>query len=95
MLIKIELAGLDGFGVALYIGTGCFHRRESLSGKKYTTDHMTTESQIVKTDNIKGRNVQELEEAAKVLANCSYEKGTLWGKEVCIFENHIMIMILL
>ncbi|KAL8469677.1 hypothetical protein ACS0TY_032504 [Phlomoides rotata] len=77
---QIELAGLDGFGVALYIGTGCFHRRESLSGKKYTTNHRI-ESQIVK-DNIKGRSVQELEEAAKVLANCSYEKGTLWGKEM-------------
>ncbi|KAL8469678.1 hypothetical protein ACS0TY_032505 [Phlomoides rotata] len=87
---QIELAGLDGFGVALYIGTGCFHRRESLSGKKYTTDHRI-ECQIVK-DNIKGRSVQELEEAAKVLANCSYEKGTLWGKEMglvygCLIED--------
>ncbi|KAK6154480.1 hypothetical protein DH2020_008728 [Rehmannia glutinosa] len=30
--IQIELAGLDGFGGTLYIGTGCFHRRESVSG---------------------------------------------------------------
>ncbi|KAI3456800.1 hypothetical protein Pfo_013463 [Paulownia fortunei] len=77
---KIELCGLDGFGVALYVGTGCFHRRESLSGKKYLESH-GIEFQTIK-DNIKGRTVEELEEASKVLANCSYEKGTLWGKEM-------------
>ncbi|KAH6778605.1 cellulose synthase like E1 [Perilla frutescens var. frutescens] len=77
---KIELSGLDGFGVALYVGTGCFHRRESLSGKKFSTDHMI-ESRNVE-HNIKGRSVEELESSSKVLANCSYEKGTLWGKDM-------------
>ncbi|KZV56351.1 hypothetical protein F511_00348 [Dorcoceras hygrometricum] len=67
-----------GFGGALYIGTGCFHRRESLSGKKYSEDHRIGQN----TANSNGRTVEELEEASKVLANCSYEKGTLWGKEM-------------
>ncbi|XP_073124446.1 cellulose synthase-like protein E6 [Henckelia pumila] len=77
---EFELSGLDGFGGALYIGTGCFHRRESLSGKKYSEDHRTEWNNA--DDNKKGRTVEELEEASKVLANCSYEKGTLWGKEM-------------
>ncbi|KAL6543080.1 hypothetical protein OROHE_010600 [Orobanche hederae] len=76
---QIELAGIDGFGGALYIGTGCFHRRESLSGKYY--ENRGLEPDIVE-DNTKGRAVEELEEASKALADCSYEKGTLWGKEM-------------
>ena len=75
--MKIELSSLDGFGVALYVGTGCFHRRESLSGKNFSGNH-----RIESGDNGKKASVEELEDAAKVLANCSYEKGTLWGKEV-------------
>lgn len=78
--MKIELSGLDGFGVALYVGTGCFHRRDSLSGKKYSVDQRIEIRNV--EDNIKGRNVEELEKASKDLAICSYEKGTLWGKEV-------------
>ncbi|KAL0301057.1 UNVERIFIED_CONTAM: Cellulose synthase-like protein E1 [Sesamum radiatum] len=77
---KIELAGLDGFGGALYIGTGCFHRRESLIGKVYSKDHRL-EFQSVE-DNVKGRTVEELEAASKPLADCRYENGTLWGEEM-------------
>ncbi|KAK6133030.1 hypothetical protein DH2020_033240 [Rehmannia glutinosa] len=77
--IQIELAGLDGFGGTLYIGTGCFHRRESLSGKY--CENRRLEWNNVK-DNTKGRTVEELEVASKPLADCSYEKGTLWGKEM-------------
>ncbi|KAI3466411.1 hypothetical protein Pfo_023074 [Paulownia fortunei] len=76
---QIELAGLDGFGGALYIGTGCFHRRESLSGKKYYENHRLEWNNV--KDNTKG-TVEELEVASKPLADCSYEKGTLWGKEM-------------
>ncbi|KAK4484750.1 hypothetical protein RD792_007344 [Penstemon davidsonii] len=77
---QIELAGIDGFGATLYVGTGCFHRRESLSGKKYSGNHQI-KSHSVK-DNIKGRTIEELENSSKLLANCSYENGTLWGKEM-------------
>ncbi|XP_057765429.1 cellulose synthase-like protein E6 [Salvia miltiorrhiza] len=76
----IELSGLDGFGVALYVGTGCFHRRESLSGKKFSVNHRIESGDV--EDNIKGKSKEELENTAKVLANCSYEKGTSWGKEM-------------
>ncbi|KAL7143067.1 hypothetical protein ABFS83_08G166100 [Erythranthe nasuta] len=78
---QIELAGLDGFGATLYIGTGCFHRRESLSGKKFSYEDRTIESNSVR-ETKKIRSVEELELASKILANCSYEKDTLWGKEM-------------
>ncbi|KAL6553363.1 hypothetical protein OROGR_007205 [Orobanche gracilis] len=76
---QIELAGIDGFGGALYIGTGCFHRRESLSGKYYENRGIEWDNV---DDNTKGRTVEQLEVASKALADCSYEKGTLWGKEM-------------
>ncbi|KAM7499011.1 hypothetical protein LguiA_023425 [Lonicera macranthoides] len=77
---KIELAGLDGYGGALYVGTGCFHRRESLSGTKYSKDQRTEHNSM--NGKTKHQTVGELEEASKVLANCSYEKDTEWGKEM-------------
>ncbi|KAK9269762.1 hypothetical protein L1049_001540 [Liquidambar formosana] len=36
---KIEVPGIDGYGAVFYCGTGCFHRRESLCGRKYSKDH--------------------------------------------------------
>ncbi|CAI9760367.1 unnamed protein product [Fraxinus pennsylvanica] len=77
---KIELAGFDGYGAMPYIGTGCFHRRESLCGRKYT-ENCKVEWNVVK-DKIKGRTIKELEEASKLVSNCSYENGSQWGKEM-------------
>lgn len=80
--MKVELAGLGGYGAALFCGTGCFHRRECLFGMKYSKDyrgHWNIESQ--KTID---RSIKELEESAKALISCSYEKGTQWGKEVSL-----------
>ncbi|VFQ66715.1 unnamed protein product [Cuscuta campestris] len=75
---EIELAGLGGVGAALYCGTGCFHRRASLCGKKYSKE--------LRFDNeFRGgmeKSIEELEEAAKCVANCSYEEGTQWGKHM-------------
>lgn len=80
--MKIELAGVDGYGGALYVGTGCFHRRESLSGMKYSKDQITEYNSM--NGKTKDQTVGELEGASKVLANCSYEKDTQWGKEVSL-----------
>ncbi len=81
--MKIELAGLGGYGAAPYCGTGCFHRRESLCGKVYSEDYRG-EWNIEAKKNA-NKTVNELEEASKVLANCSYEKNTQWGKKVCVY----------
>ena len=84
LCIQIELPGVGGYGAALYCGTGCFHRRECLGGKKYSKDE---KGQHVKEErkNV-DKTINELEEASKLLASCTYEKDTKWGKEVMI--NH-------
>ncbi|CAA2995737.1 cellulose synthase E6 [Olea europaea subsp. europaea] len=89
---KIELAGFDGYGTMPYIGTGCFHRRDILCGRKYF-ENCKVEWNVVK-DKIKGRTIKELEEASKLVANCSYENGSQWGKEMglvygCLAEDMV------
>ncbi|XVF30802.1 hypothetical protein REPUB_Repub16aG0089600 [Reevesia pubescens] len=77
---KLEFPGLDANGGPCYIGTGCFHRREALSGKKYDKECM------VDWKRLNSRKVKEsasvLEETCKVLASCTFEHNTLWGKEM-------------
>lgn len=85
----MELKGLDGTGdgTALYCGTGCFHRRESLCGRKYSKDYrpnLIEEGTDWERDE---RSVGELEEASKVVADCSHEEGSQWGKEVSILSS--------
>ncbi|KAK6774128.1 hypothetical protein RDI58_029367 [Solanum bulbocastanum] len=78
---EIELAGLGGYGAALYCGTGCFHRRESLCGRKFSEDQ-TFDWNNKLQEKATYKTVEELEEASKVVANCSYEEGTQWGKQM-------------
>ncbi|PON31559.1 Cellulose synthase [Parasponia andersonii] len=77
---EVELPGVGGYGAALYCGTGCFHRRESLCGGKYSKgDRVQWNTESEKNAY---QTVDDLEESSKVLASCSYEKGTQWGKEM-------------
>ena len=81
--LKVELAGMDSYGGPCYIGTGCFHRRESLTGKTYKEAN----KQDWKSKNVKTKtreSVDILEEACKALATCTYEQNTEWGKEVIL-----------
>ncbi|KAK7276975.1 hypothetical protein RIF29_18124 [Crotalaria pallida] len=77
---KLELGGICGHGAALYCGTGCFHRRESLSGT-YLKD-FKAKLDIKHTRKEDKRTIHELNEASKALATCTYENGTRWGKEM-------------
>lgn len=80
-LVQIEFPGLDGYGGPLYIGTGCFHRRETLCGRKYSVeDKLKWEASV--EDTVTER-ASVIAEKAKILAGCSFEEGTEWGKEVC------------
>ncbi|RWR84935.1 cellulose synthase-like protein E6 [Cinnamomum micranthum f. kanehirae] len=90
VITTVELSGMDGYGGPLYIGTGSFFRRESLSGKKYIKRYKTGWNKRAQRDG--SETVDELEERAKVLASCSYELGTQWGKEMglkygCLAED--------
>ncbi|KAA3486459.1 cellulose synthase-like protein E1 isoform X3 [Gossypium australe] len=76
----LEFPGLDANGGPCYIGTGCFHRRDALCGKKYN------ETCKVDWKRLNRREVEEnatvLEETCKVLASCSFEQNTQWGNEM-------------
>ena len=76
---KVELAALDANGGPCYIGSGCFHRRETLCGMKYSKG---CETEWKRENERKTReNASVLEESCKVLASCTYEENTQWGKE--------------
>ncbi|XP_023917838.1 cellulose synthase-like protein E1 isoform X3 [Quercus suber] len=76
----MEMPGFDGNGGPCFIGTGCFHRRETLSGKKcnknYKEDWKRWSNRSVE------ESTRVLEETGKILASCSYEENTQWGKEI-------------
>ncbi|KAG8658390.1 hypothetical protein MANES_03G142500v8 [Manihot esculenta] len=77
---NVEFHGVDGFGGPLYVGTGCFHRRDALCGRKFTKD-----SKIEwKRDNDHKRlqSTQELEDETRPLASCTYEQNTQWGDQM-------------
>ncbi|XP_024022113.1 cellulose synthase-like protein E6 isoform X1 [Morus notabilis] len=80
VIMEVVLRGIDGNGGPCYIGTGCFYRRESLSGKKYieaTKVDLKNKNRYRKTED----NADVLEETSKALASCDYEENTHWGKE--------------
>ncbi|KAK4844771.1 hypothetical protein QYF36_024293 [Acer negundo] len=47
VLQEVEHAGIDSSGGPLYIGTGCFHRRDTLCGKKYSQRTLSGEKRRV------------------------------------------------
>jgi hypothetical protein len=77
---QVEMRGLDSVGGPLYIGTGCFHRREILCGRKFTKGYKEDWSGGIK---VKAQeSIDEIEEKAKSLATCTYEHDTQWGDEI-------------
>ncbi|EXB36044.1 Cellulose synthase-like protein E1 [Morus notabilis] len=75
---EVEFHGLDGYGGPLYIGSGCFHRRDILSGRKFGVVYKKEE----KRGNRKEQSVCELEETSKSLASSTYDENTQWGREI-------------
>nr|POE75987.1 cellulose synthase-like protein e6 [Quercus suber] len=65
----MEMPGYHGNGGSCYIGTGCFHKRETLSGQKYSKRSVEESTSV-------------LEEKCQVLASSSYEENSKWGKEM-------------
>ncbi|CAM8952996.1 unnamed protein product [Rhodiola kirilowii] len=80
---QIEFQGLDSYGGPMYIGTGCFHRRDSLCGMKYTKGYKnkwTVNNDV--PDRSSSEATIDLERSLKHLATCTYESNTQWGKEM-------------
>ncbi|KAL2467064.1 Cellulose synthase-like protein E1 [Abeliophyllum distichum] len=79
IIVEVELPGADANGGPPYIGSGCFHRRDALSGKKHEK-----ESKIdwKKENEIRVKESASTLEETKILAGCSYEENSQWGKEM-------------
>ncbi|XP_062193265.1 cellulose synthase-like protein E6 [Phragmites australis] len=77
---QVELSGLDSVGGPLYIGTGCFHRREILCGRMLTKDYKEDWDGGIKEKT--QRCIDQTEEKAKSLSTCTYEHNTQWGNEI-------------
>ncbi|KAL4618579.1 hypothetical protein ACB092_06G020900 [Castanea dentata] len=77
---ELEFHGLDGCGGPLYIGTGCFHRRDILCGRKFSKEYKGDWKSVkhIKRE----KSVLEFEEKLKGLASSTYDKNTQWGKEM-------------
>ncbi|KAH6775830.1 cellulose synthase like E1 [Perilla frutescens var. hirtella] len=79
VISEVEFHGMDGFGGPMYVGTGCFHRRDILCGKKLTeASRFEWKGMTVS----KGESRAELEERVKALASCTFELNTQWGQEM-------------
>ncbi|KAK9005226.1 hypothetical protein V6N11_042670 [Hibiscus sabdariffa] len=77
---QVEFHGLDGYGGPLYVGTGCFHRRDILCGRKFSRES-DNEFRVAK-DREREETADVLQEKSKVLATCAHENNTEWGKEM-------------
>ncbi|KAL6204113.1 hypothetical protein ACLB2K_021382 [Fragaria x ananassa] len=77
---RVECHGLDTYWGMLYIGTGCFHRRETLCGKKFSKENKSE----MKWEKNKREEIgiHILEQSSKSLASCTFEENTQWGKEM-------------
>ncbi|KAL4185747.1 hypothetical protein AMTRI_Chr10g232260 [Amborella trichopoda] len=80
VISAVNMPGLDSQGGAPYIGSGCFHRRSILGGRKFSEG-----SREYLSGKNWGKNEEEawtLEERSKDVATCTYELGTEWGMEM-------------
>ncbi|XVF56876.1 hypothetical protein PTKIN_Ptkin06aG0155400 [Pterospermum kingtungense] len=89
---KFELPGLDANGGPCYIGSGCFHRREALLGKKYDK-HCKVDWKRLSDGKVE-ESASIFEETCKILASSTFEQNTLWGKEMglkygCPVEDNV------
>ncbi|TVU05851.1 hypothetical protein EJB05_49035, partial [Eragrostis curvula] len=82
---QVEMGGLDSVGGPPYIGTGCFHRRETLCGKRFYKEYKEDWDRGTKEK--LEQCMDQIEEKAKSLATCTYELNTEWGSEIGVMYD--------
>ncbi|KAJ7960952.1 putative Cellulose synthase [Quillaja saponaria] len=82
IIFEVEFHGMDGYGGPLYGGTGCFHRRDTLCGRKFNTEYKNDWSDDQNDQLIIEASKNELEERSKEVASTACEENTQWGKEM-------------
>ncbi|XP_012492553.1 cellulose synthase-like protein E1 [Gossypium raimondii] len=88
VLQQLELHGLDAIGGPCYNGSGCFHRRQALCGKKYEKNYKVDWKKV--SDTKADESASFLEETCKVLASCTFEHNTTWGKEMGLIYGFLV-----
>ncbi|XBI81882.1 hypothetical protein VPH35_090696 [Triticum aestivum] len=63
---QVLMGGMDSVGGPMYVGTGCFHRREILCGRRFTEDYKEDWNGGIKDKT--QESIVEIEEKAKSLA---------------------------
>ncbi|KAL7599916.1 hypothetical protein Lser_V15G20886 [Lactuca serriola] len=82
VLREVDFHGLDGIDGPLYVGTGCFHRRDILSGKSFGSSS-DQGSKLTDWKSEKDTNCNQREtENIQILASCTFESDTEWGNEI-------------
>jgi hypothetical protein len=79
------MCGIDSLGGQPYIGTGCFHRRETLCGRRFSEDYEEDWNRGIKDKT--QQCVDQTEEKAKSLSTCTYEHNTKWGSDMGIIYD--------
>nr|XP_025627788.1 cellulose synthase-like protein E1 [Arachis hypogaea] len=73
VIYEWEFPGMDGFGGPMYIGSGCFHKRDTLCGRKFNDQeslkHWNGED-INNDQSITKTSLHLLEEKSKALLSC-------------------------
>ncbi|CAK7323343.1 unnamed protein product [Dovyalis caffra] len=88
VIFEMEFPGIDANGGPMYIGTGCFHRRVNLCERKHSNEHIVDWKRV--TEIKIEQSARALEEECKVLASCTYEENTQWGKEVGLKYGYLL-----
>ncbi|MED6213538.1 hypothetical protein PIB30_094327 [Stylosanthes scabra] len=66
-IAQVEFHGADGFGGPLYVGTGCFHKRDTLCGMKFNNgQNRISDWADNENDQNVEENLKELEERSKM-----------------------------
>ncbi|XXG68774.1 hypothetical protein AAC387_Pa06g1783 [Persea americana] len=95
-IFEVEFFGTNAYNGPMYAGTGSVLRREALNGRKFTSDFRPRFEVKPAREN---ESWSDLEEKARVLTSCTYEKGKTWGKEMglrygCAVEDVFTGMVL-
>ncbi|PQM33779.1 hypothetical protein Pyn_26871 [Prunus yedoensis var. nudiflora] len=81
IISEVEMHGSDGYEGPLYIGSGCFHRRDTLCGRNFIKGSKSDMKWVISRKREES-GIHELEENSKSLASCTFEQDTEWGKEM-------------
>ncbi|CAN1334174.1 Cellulose synthase-like protein E1 [Linum perenne] len=83
VISNVEFHGLDGYGGPLYIGSGAFHRRDTLCGRNFhPNDSKLDWLNYGRDERMQSLSVQQLVEEATPFADCASEDKSLWGKQM-------------